>query len=294
MLATASLRAAAGRAAPGAARSRRDRGAARDRDSRQQAPCWKSRSTRQVVGLLRRLALEQQHRGLDRERGQRRRRRPRAGRCRSAPRWSPPLCAPCAARAQARTSSSGCTGFTRKSATRICSSCRATSTSNAGIATITGGVPPSRCVSAFERREVRLARRVEVDDHDGRAVGVELAHRLGERADRDGELDLARPTPNVERTRRSKSASRHCATTRVFDRLRWICARRTFNGSSCSLRAPAAARTGCVSAADEVLVPRERRDLVGAVALGRRRHALAVEGDVAVAARTAATDRPCG
>ena len=41
-----------------------------------------------------------------------------------------------------------------------------------------------------QRREVRLARRVDVDDRNRRAFGVELAHRVGERAGRDRELDL--------------------------------------------------------------------------------------------------------
>ena len=77
--------------------------------------------------LAARAAVEQQHRGLHRERGHADaadRRQERVDlRLRSD---SAAVAGPLATRAQVRTSSTGDTGFTRKSATRICTSARAT------------------------------------------------------------------------------------------------------------------------------------------------------------------------
>ena len=56
------------------------------------------------------------------------------------------LAAERATRAQVRTSSTGCTGFTRKSDTRICISRRATSASKLCVTTTTGGHAPMRAV----------------------------------------------------------------------------------------------------------------------------------------------------
>ena len=110
------------------------------------------------------LALEQQHRGLDRERGQAdaagRRQEGvdlRLGRAAASARP--------ARRARRRAPDRpAATGFTTKSATRICRSWRASDTSNDGIATITGGTPPSRRVSPLSAERSASLAGVDIDD----------------------------------------------------------------------------------------------------------------------------------
>src|SRR5207248_8104582 len=44
---------------------------------------------------------------------------------------------------------------------------------------------------SVERGKIRFARRIDIDDHHGRAARIELTHLAGERADREVEFDLA-------------------------------------------------------------------------------------------------------
>jgi hypothetical protein len=63
-----------------------------------------------------------------------------------------------------RTKSTGDTGFTRKSATRICRSVRATDASKRCVTTITGGQLPTRAINRSSAC-ISLATAVEIDDH---------------------------------------------------------------------------------------------------------------------------------
>ena len=94
-----------------------------------------------------------------------------------------------ATRAQVRTSSIGCTGFTRKSATRICSSRRATSASKLArhhdrrAAPVRAIRRSSACISS-------CAASVEVDDDDGRGCRIERVAGLGNGGRDHLEIDL--------------------------------------------------------------------------------------------------------
>jgi hypothetical protein len=176
--------------ARGAARSRRGRGAARGRDNRSTSRAGnRDRPGRSGLGSV--LALEQQHRGFDRERGQARRRRPRAGRCRSAPRRAAAFRALRGARAGAHQIERGDRLDDEIRDAASAAAAARPPTSNTGIATITGGVPAEPLGQCIEGRKIRFARRIDIDDHDGRTAGIELAHLAGERADCEAELDLA-------------------------------------------------------------------------------------------------------
>src|SRR4029077_9253232 len=148
---------------------------------------------------------------------------------------------------------------------------------NSGMATITGGMPPSRCVSALSAvKSASLAgstSTITTVAPLASSLRASLANAPTVR------LSSTLPSmPNVERTRRSKSASRHCATTRVlagsgFARANINCLERLLRRGLHQDRVVFHRRgTGAGDALH----------LVGAVALRCRRHPLAVIGDVAV------------
>ena len=128
----------------------------------------------------------------------------RAGRCRFAPRSAPCVAGAWATRAQVRTSSTGDTGLTRKSATRICTSVRARSASKVGV--IDHDRRPAGEAPAIRRSSAASppGGRIEIDHHDG--GGARRRSRLdgGQRAADQPQLDLvARPEGRAHRSRRT-------------------------------------------------------------------------------------------
>ena len=120
-------------------------------------------------GAAARAARQQQQRGLDRKRGDagtadRRDEREdlRLRRLRLPPAST--------TRAQVRISSTGETGFTRKSAIFIWISVRATWASKSCVTTTIGGQPPVRIASRSQRLHLVVAGGIEIDHDDGRAV----------------------------------------------------------------------------------------------------------------------------
>ena len=121
-----------------------------------------------------------------------------------------------ATRAQVRTSSTGCTGFTRKSATRICSSRRATSASKACVTTTTGGQAPMRAISRSSAciSSSRPASRSMIDD--GGAVGVELVADARRPCRTPCAASICALAPKVERTDCSNAGSAVSTATPVL------------------------------------------------------------------------------
>ena len=95
----------------------------------------------------------------------------------------------CETRAQARTRSIAATGFTRKSATRICSSVRATFSSKLCVTATTGGQALHARHQPRQRLHFRVAAGVEIDHHDGGARGIERVAVLRDPARHDGKFD---------------------------------------------------------------------------------------------------------
>ena len=95
-----------------------------------------------------------------------------------------------ATRAQVRTSSTGDTGFSRKSATRICTNARARFSSNAWVIDDDRrpGADPRH--QPIEREHLLVPAGIEVDDRHCRAFQAEIACDRRERARHHTQLDL--------------------------------------------------------------------------------------------------------
>ena len=79
-----------------------------------------------------------------------------------------------ATRAQVRTRSTGDTGLTRKSATRICIRRRATASSKFCVMATTGGRLPIRNTIRSSASQFRLVAAIDVGDDDGGAFELDL------------------------------------------------------------------------------------------------------------------------